>query len=123
MSKPLGIIAALGGLGAVALGAFGAHGLEASLAPRLMAVWHTAVNYQMYHSLALLALALLPAAAGVGFRVAAWLMVAGTLVFSGTLYARVLLDMPALGMITPLGGVLLMLGWATLAWAFVRRGP
>lgn len=119
-SRSLGILAAIGGLLAVAFGAFGAHALRASLSPHLLDVWQTAVSYQIYHSLALLVLALLPAAAGVLFIRAGWLMVAGTIIFSGTLYGRVLLDMPVLGMITPLGGVLLLAGWATLVWAFAR---
>ncbi|MCK9469459.1 MAG: DUF423 domain-containing protein [Porticoccaceae bacterium] len=123
MSKPLGIVAATGGLLAVAFGAFGSHGLKASVGPHLLDVWQTAVSYQMYHSLALLALALLPAALGPLFRCAAWLMVGGTIIFSGTLYGRVLLDLPALGMVTPLGGVLLLVGWTTLVWAFARHRP
>ncbi|MCK9563260.1 MAG: DUF423 domain-containing protein [Bacteroidales bacterium] len=121
MSNPLGIVAAVGGLLAVALGAFGAHGLKASFGPHLLEVWQTAVSYQMYHSLALLVLAVLPAARGALFQRAAWLMVAGTVIFSGTLYGRVLLDIPAFGMVTPVGGVLLLVGWATLVWAFARH--
>lgn len=121
MARSFGIIAAIGGFLAVALGAFGAHGLKASVAPQLLDVWQTAVSYQMYHSLTLLALAVLPVSAGVRFRRAGWLMVAGTVVFSGTLYGRVLLDMPVLGMVTPVGGVLLLAGWVCLLWAFTSR--
>ena len=121
MSKPLGIIAALSGLVAVACGAFGAHGLRAVLSPTMLDTWQTAVSYQFHHTLVLVVLALLPAVQGPLFRRAAWLFAAGIGVFSGSLYALVLLDARWLGMITPLGGVLLMIGWATLLVAVIRH--
>lgn len=121
MTKSLGILAALSGFIAVACGAFGAHGLRAVLSPAMLDTWQTAVSYQFHHSLALLALALLPAARGALFRWAGWLFVAGIGIFSGSLYALVLLDARWLGMITPVGGVLLMIGWATLLVAIARH--
>jgi len=121
MSKPLGILAAASGLVAVVCGAFAAHGLKASLSPAMLATWETAVSYQVYHTLALLILALSPLAATTSGRLAGWLFVAGTAIFSGSLYILVLLGMPWLGMVTPIGGVLLIIGWAALLLAFARR--
>lgn len=121
MSKSLGILAAASGLVAVVCGAFGAHGLKASLSPTMLATWETAVSYQFYHTLALLLLALSPLAATTLGRFAGWFFVAGTAIFSGSLYILVLLGIPALGMVTPIGGVLLIIGWAALLLAFARR--
>ncbi len=107
-----------GGL-AVALGAFGAHGLKSRLAADLLATFETGVRYQMYHALALLAVAWavtrwgrsnLPVAAG-------WLFVTGTVLFSFSLYALALTGVRWLGAITPLGGVALVAGWLCLALA------
>jgi uncharacterized membrane protein YgdD (TMEM256/DUF423 family) len=107
--------ALLAGLG-VALGAFGAHGLRATLGPAELGWWQTAVQYQMWHALALVALGLSPVRA----RAAGWLFVAGILIFSGSLYAMALTGTRALGMVTPVGGLLLILGWAALAVAALR---
>jgi uncharacterized membrane protein YgdD (TMEM256/DUF423 family) len=104
----------LGFLG-VAAGAFGAHALRGSLPPDRLEVFETAVRYQMYHALAL-ALAGLLDASGAG-----WAFFAGTLVFSGSLYLLVLLDQRWLGAVTPIGGVLMLVGWAMLAMAAARR--
>lgn len=110
-----------GGL-AVALGAFGAHILKDRLAANLLANFETGVRYQMYHALALLAVAWavshwsaskLPAAAG-------WLFVAGTLLFSISLYVLALTGQRWLGAITPLGGVALVGGWICLLLAAWR---
>ena len=123
--------AVLGGLG-VALGAFGAHGLEAHLAKaggdpaRLLAIWDTASEYQMMHALALLAVGLL---AGRGGGRSVWLagmaMTLGTLVFSGCLYALVLSGEKWLGRVVPVGGLLLIVGWVFLAVGAtaMRREP
>jgi len=110
----------LGGLG-VAAGAFGAHALRLRLAPRDLEIFETAVRYQMYHALALVAAAwvadrwpspLVGAAGG--------LFVAGIVVFSGSLYLLVLTDTRWLGAVTPLGGVALIAGWCCLALAALR---
>jgi uncharacterized membrane protein YgdD (TMEM256/DUF423 family) len=115
------LAAVLGGL-AVALGAFGAHALQQRLTPDLLAIFETAVRYQMYHALALLGVALaaqrLPDS--VLLYAAGWLFVAGTVVFSGTLYALVFSGVRALGAVTPIGGVALIAGWACLALACWR---
>ena len=111
--------AALAGL-AVALGAFGAHGLKAMVTAERLAVWDTAVRYQMYHALALLAVAGREPA--VGAR-GGWLFLAGIALFSGSLYALVLSGDGWLGAITPLGGLCFVAGWVMLAVEFGRQRP
>ena len=117
------ILAGAFGFLAVALGAFGAHGLQKIVAPELLAVWHTGVQYQMYHSLALLAVALL-ALSYINPVIAGWAglaFVIGILLFSGSLYAIVLLGIRNLGLITPLGGVFFLIGWILLAVAAIKK--
>lgn len=105
------------GLG-VAAGAFGAHALRARLEPRLLEVFETAVRYQMYHALALLAAAWLASRVPGSMSTAAgWLFVAGSVIFSGSLYAMVFTGVRALGAITPIGGVCFIAGWVCLALA------
>lgn len=107
----------------VALGAFGAHGLRGSLSPEDLATYETAARYQMYHALALLAVAWAYARwPGALVTAAGWLMVAGIVVFSGSLYALVLTGQRWLGAVTPLGGVCFLAGWALLAWTAFRAG-
>jgi uncharacterized membrane protein YgdD (TMEM256/DUF423 family) len=115
-------LGAASGALAVAAGAFGAHALKARLAPDLLAIFDTAARYQMTHALALLATAW-AASRWPGWRTrsAGWCFVAGTLVFSGSLYALALSGIRALGAITPLGGVLFIAGWLLLALAAWRR--
>jgi uncharacterized membrane protein YgdD (TMEM256/DUF423 family) len=116
------IIAAVLGLVGVALGAFGAHGLKSAVSPDMLDVWKTAVSYQMYHTPVILMLGLLPALGGGKIRaLASVCFIAGTLVFSGSLYALVILNIPGLGMVTPFGGLLLLLGWLTLIVGFATR--
>ncbi len=107
----------------VAAGAFGAHGLRQRLSPEMLAVFETGARYQMYHALALLVTAWAcqrwPGPVTVS---AGWLFVAGTLVFSGSLYLLALSGMRWLGAVTPLGGLAFMAGWLCLAWAALRGG-
>ena len=106
---------------AVAAGAFGAHGLRARLAPDMLAIFETGARYQMYHALALLAVAWVAVRSPGGpATLAGWLFVAGTLLFSGSLYALALSGTRWLGAITPLGGLCFLAGWAALAWAAAR---
>jgi len=106
---------------AVAAGAFGAHGLRARLSPDLLAVFETAARYQMYHALALLAVAWVAARwPGPLPQWAGWLFVVGTVLFSGSLYALALTSVRWLGAITPLGGVAFLAGWLCLALAARR---
>jgi len=110
------------GLIGVLLGAFGAHALSARLTPELQAVWHTAVQYQFYHALALLAVGILARQgfAGASVTTATVCFALGTLIFSGSLYVLALSGVRWLGAITPIGGVLLIVGWAGLLAAIVR---
>jgi uncharacterized membrane protein YgdD (TMEM256/DUF423 family) len=121
VARTFWILGCLFGLLAVGAGAFGAHALDGRVPERLLAVFETGVRYHMYHALALLAVALLlsrqPSAPAVA---AGWLFVAGILIFSGSLYVLVLSGLRWLGAITPLGGVVLLTGWALLAWAGAR---
>lgn len=110
---------------AVAAGAFGAHALRARLAPRLLEVFETAARYQMYHALALLAVAwLVDRAAGTPAErpatVAGWAFVVGTVLFAGSLYLMAFTGVGVLGAITPLGGVGFLIGWVSLALAAAR---
>ena len=103
------------GFTGVALGAFGAHALKARLAPELLATFETAVRYQLIHALALLAVAwAITRWPGRLAQASGWLFVAGTLLFSGSLYAITLAGVRGLGLVTPIGGVALLLGWLCL---------
>jgi uncharacterized membrane protein YgdD (TMEM256/DUF423 family) len=103
--------AILGGL-AVLLGAFGAHALQSRVDVEALGWWHTAVEYQMWHALAVLPLG----HSGLRrLRLPAWLFVAGSIIFSSTLYAMALGAPRWLGAITPLGGLAMIAGWLVLA--------
>ena len=109
---------------AVALGAFGAHALRTRLEPRDLEIFETAVRYQMYHALGLIGIAWLSTRlAGPLTGWAGWLMGAGTLVFSGSLYLLVLTGPRWLGAITPIGGVMLIAGWLLVVVAILRSSP
>lgn len=115
--KKFAIIGAVFAMLAVALGAFGAHALKEQLVSS-RSVWETAVQYQMFHALALLVIAiLLHLFRDSFFSIAAWLMVIGTLFFSGSLYTLSLIKITAIGIVTPIGGVFFI-----LAWLFVILG-
>lgn len=106
---------------AVATGAFGAHGLKALVTPEQLAVWHTAVLYQVIHGLGLLAIAALtPRFGGRLLRAAAGFLLFGIVVFSGSLYVLILANTPWLGAITPIGGTGFIIGWILLALAALR---
>lgn len=114
-------LGALFGLVGVALGAFGAHALRGSLTPADLATYETAVRYQLYHALALLATAWAFGRWGPGaITLAGWLFVAGILVFSGSLYVLVLAGQRWMGALTPIGGICFLAGWSLLAWTSVR---
>lgn len=106
---------------AVAAGAFGAHALKHYLTPEMLAIWHTAVTYQMVHALALLVLAtLMLRLRSVWLQRAGISMVCGIVLFSGSLYALALSGVRVLGAVTPLGGIGFLAGWIMLAWAAWR---
>ena len=102
----------------VALGAFGAHGLKGVLSEELRGVYEIGVRYQIYHSLALFAVAWLAARfPSRHVNAAGWCFILGILVFSGSLYALSVTGARRLGAVTPLGGVLFLIGWGLLLLA------
>lgn len=115
-SRPSIIVAALLGATAVALGAFGAHALRGTLDEHALAIWHTAVDYQFWHALALFGVGVLARdRATSALHCAASAFVIGTVLFCGSLYALVLGAPGFVGAITPFGGVALIAGWIALA--------
>ncbi len=110
-------VGALVALLAVAAGAFGAHALKGHLDPEMLGVFQIAVRYQMYHALALLAVGLLQTQwpANGWLRAAAGCFIGGITLFCGSLYLLSLAHASWLGIVTPLGGLALMAGWACLA--------
>ncbi len=106
---------------AVVLGAFGAHGLKGRLTTEMLNAFEVGVRYQMYHALALLAVAwALSRWPRAEVTVAGWLFVAGTIIFSGSLYLLSLTGVRWIGAITPIGGVAFLLGWLSLVWGVWR---
>lgn len=117
-------IGALFALLGVMAGAFGSHALRARLAPDMLNVFEVAVRYQLIHALGLLAVAwAVTRWPGAAVNAAGWLFIAGIVLFSGSLYLLTLLGTRGLGIITPIGGVLMMAGWACLAWAAFSASP
>jgi uncharacterized membrane protein YgdD (TMEM256/DUF423 family) len=111
----------LGGLTAVAIGAFAAHALKGKLPTVLFEVFEVGAHYHMYHALALIGVAWAATRwPGTATTAAGWFFVAGIVLFSGSLYALALTGVRSLGAITPLGGVCFLLGWALLGWAAWR---
>ena len=106
-----------GGLGAtgVAAGAFGAHALEALVSPERIDIWETAAQYHLIHAVVILALALYSQAGEIRWRLPMIGFTAGVLLFSFSLYVLVLTDITQLAMITPIGGLLLILSWLLVA--------
>ncbi len=116
--------AALSGALVVMAGAFGAHALAGQLEPRLAAAFETGVRYQAWHTLGLLGVLAWRAANPLaGQQLALGLWAAGTLLFSGSLYAMALSGVRGLGMVTPVGGLLLIAGWLALAVCVIRARP
>ncbi|MGF1889515.1 DUF423 domain-containing protein [Photobacterium profundum] len=120
-SRNILLFAALSGVVMVALGAFAAHGLKSQLPPYLLDVFNIGVQYQAWHTLALLGCGLwariMPTKA---VLYAALFFAAGILLFSGSLYALALTGIKWFGPITPLGGICFIIGWAALAMAAWR---
>jgi len=123
VNRTLLTIAGTLGFSAVLLGAFGAHGLRDKVAPPMLEIYRTGVLYHLVHALAVLAVAF--AADRLRRpRLVAGLFTAGIAIFSGTLYLLAITGVMKLGAITPIGGLLLMAGWAALiAEGFARSGP
>src|SRR5688500_6764616 len=118
MARPVLVAGLLLVAAAVGAGAFGAHGLARRLDPRHLELWETAARYLMYGGLALAVLGVGPAAGGARWwSPAGWMLGVGTLVFSGTVGALALGGPRWLGAVTPLGGLLMILGLLAGAWA------
>ncbi len=126
MNRSLTVLAsALGFLG-VALGAFGAHGIKKMLeadpdAAQRLGWWDTASKYHLIHALAVAFTAVLAAhVEGLSPRLAGWLFTGGIVLFSGSLYAMTLTNVKVLGAVTPIGGLLLLAGWALVGYSALQ---
>lgn len=107
---------------AIAIGAFGAHGLKAIVTEQMLKVYNTGVQYHFYNTLGLLVVSLV-----LNFKseskkliVASWLIVIGMIIFSFSLYALVILNMPILGAITPIGGTMLIIAWLLVTYSVLK---
>jgi uncharacterized membrane protein YgdD (TMEM256/DUF423 family) len=118
MARWAGVAASVAGASAVILGALGAHALHAKLSPQMLDVWHTAVQFQFWHALALLACALMRRTHAT--HLAAVLFALGIVLFCGSLYALALGSPRMVGVITPLGGLAFIAGWVALGVVFWR---
>lgn len=117
------IIGAINAFLAVALGAFGAHGLKDKLEPKYLDIWQTGVHYQMFHAVGILVVGLLlsKVAASTQFNWSGWLMLTGIVLFSGSLYVLSLTKVGVLGAITPLGGVCFLAAWVMMIIGAVKH--
>ena len=120
MDRPL-FSAGFFGVTGVAAGAFGAHALGASVTPERLAVWETAAQYHLIHAVVLLVLATRTTGADALERWVVAGFTLGVLLFSFSLYALVLTDVSQFAMITPVGGLLLMLSWLAISWHALSR--
>ncbi|HET6588444.1 MAG TPA: DUF423 domain-containing protein [Oleiagrimonas sp.] len=118
----LPFVIAVAGASAVLLGAWGAHGLHGVLDARHLDVWHTAVRFQFWHALALVAAALMPGR-NRARRVAVWAFAVGIVLFCGSLYALALGAPSATGFVTPFGGLAFVAGWVALGVAVAGGRP
>mgnify|MGYP003118839069 CR=1 FL=1 len=124
MNKKLGIAASIMGMTGVLIGAFGAHGLEDALTPDNLDTYETGVKYQIYHALLMLLLIVLPLSEKAK-KTLFFLLVIGVVLFSGSIYGlatNVLtsFDFTTIGFVTPIGGSLLIIGWAVLLVQFIK---
>lgn len=113
------VLAALG----VAMGAFGAHALKGHLTPERLEVWKTATHYHLLHAVAVAFLGATIATTLPSAETSLKLLTAGLVIFSGTLYLLCLTGVGWLGAITPIGGLLMIAGWLTLAWSAWQQSP
>jgi uncharacterized membrane protein YgdD (TMEM256/DUF423 family) len=116
------VLGALAAALGVVLGAFGAHALKARLSPDMLAIYQTAVQYHLWHALGVIAIGIvafqLPAS--VPLKWAGALMLAGVVLFSGSLYVLAMTGTRWLGAVTPFGGAAMIAAWLIFAWAVVR---
>ncbi|MEJ7692589.1 DUF423 domain-containing protein [Daejeonella sp.] len=127
MNKRIIVIASVFGILAVVLGAFGAHGLKKLVSAEALDTWHTAVQYQFYHTFAMLFLATFSRFRSRTINAASWFFTIGIVLFSGSLYlisAKDILNivnLSLLGPLTPIGGLFFILGWISLLVATIRN--
>ncbi|MCP3027518.1 DUF423 domain-containing protein [Halobacillus sp. A5] len=115
------ILGAVNGFLAVALGAFGAHGLEGKVSEKSLGQWEKAVNYQMFHTMALFITGLLMSKLQTGIMSGAgWFFFIGILLFSGSLYIYAVSSIKMFAMITPFGGLSFLVGWILLGYAVIK---
>ena len=107
----------------IALGAFGAHGLKSIVTDSMLKIYNTGIQYQFYNTLGLFIVAFL-----INFkpdskklRISAWLIIIGMLIFSCSLYALVILNLPIMGAITPIGGTLLIIAWLIVTYSLLKE--
>lgn len=107
----------------IALGAFGAHGLKSIVTDSMLKIYNTGIQYQFYNTLGLFIVAFL-----INFkpdskklRLSAWLIIIGMIIFSFSLYALVVLNLPILGAITPIGGTLLIIAWLVVTYSLLKE--
>ncbi len=107
---------------AIAIGAFGAHGLKSIVEPKLLITYHTGVEYHFYNTLGLFAASFVMFLKENSKKavIASWLIFIGTIIFSFSLYLLVILDAPYLGAITPIGGTIQIIGWVLLAISILK---
>src|SRR4029077_3380180 len=118
MDKTFLLVGAVAAFLAVTLGAFGAHGLRARLSPEMMAVFQTGVQYHMYHALALILVSgIMGRMSGWLVQTAVWCFMAAIVLFSASLYMLAATGATILGALTPIGGLLFLIGWTCLAFA------
>ena len=121
MERFFAVAGAVAAMIAVMIGAFGAHALKGRVSPGDLEIFETGVRYHMYHALGLFAVAWAASRWPSGVTtIAGWLMIAGIVIFSGSLYILVLTGQRWLGAVTPIGGVALIAGWGALAWVALR---
>src|SRR5690625_1681136 len=116
------MLGVINGFLAVALGAFGAHGLEGKVSEKALGIWEKAVQYYMFHSMALVVTALLLSKIqSVSITWSGWLFFVGIILFSGSLYLYSTSGAKWLAMITPIGGVVFLVGWVVLGYTIVKH--
>jgi len=119
--KAFFVIGAIYGFLAVALGAFGAHGLEGRVSEQALKAWEKAVKYQMFHTVSLFITSiLLLKEHSSALMWAGWMFIVGTLLFSGSLYVYSTTGIRSLAMITPFGGVIFLIGWVLFGYAMMK---
>ncbi|MGM8214936.1 DUF423 domain-containing protein [Bacillaceae bacterium W0354] len=119
--KFLLMIGVINGFLAVALGAFGAHGLEGKVSEKMLNTWEKAVQYQMFHTMAIFISAILLMKTSLtSFQTAGWMFLVGIIIFSGSLYIYSVTSIKGFAMITPIGGVAFLIGWIILGTGVMK---